>query len=127
MAVKKQRLVKVWNDGMFDFEQDFKGDLIKIPAGQHIIMDRFEGTEFKSKYYQPRFNKNGRQTEESMKRLRTEEHVRDETKKTPVDDFHCHVCDEDFKSLAGLKAHTRAKHLQSMEDEDARQELVSEG
>ena len=43
--------VKVWNDHTIDHVERFKGEVIKIPAGGHIIMDYIDAEDFKGQYF----------------------------------------------------------------------------
>lgn len=120
------RSVKVWNKNVFDHEEKFKGDVIKIPAGGFIKMDRNEAVEFKSQFKQPVFLKGGVPDKEHLKMIVLEP-IDDTIEEVTKDTFLCQKCGFEAGSNAGLKAHIRAKHLQSMENADARKELISEG
>lgn len=124
----KSRNVKVWNKNTFDHEEMFKGSLIKIPAGAYILMDRHEAVEFKSQFKQPVFLKGGVPDKQHLKMIVLEpidDTIKEEEKSN--DSFVCQKCNFEAGSHAGLKSHIRSKHLQSMEDADAREELISEG
>jgi hypothetical protein len=43
-------MVRVWNKNKFDYSEQFKNKMITVPAGQFIMMELFEATEFKGKY-----------------------------------------------------------------------------
>ena len=120
------REVKVWNKNTFDHEEKFKGQVIKIPANSFIVMDRHEAVEFKSQFKQPVFLKGGVPDKEHLKMIVLET-IDDTIKEEPKNDLVCQKCGFEASSAAGLKAHIRAKHLQAMEDADARKELIAEG
>ena len=123
----KNGTVKVHNLNTYDHEEKFKGQDIMIPAGGYILMNKFEAVEFKSQFKQPIFLKGGVPDPKSYKKLVLEP-IDDTINESQKDSKHiCQNCGFGAKSAAGLKAHVRANHLQSMEDQDKREELIKEG
>jgi hypothetical protein len=120
------REVKVWNRNAVDHEEKFKGQLIKIPAGEFIKMDRTEAAEFLSQFRQPVYNKGGVQEISSMKKLFIEyPDVEDlEEPKTKENEFLCHKCGFKAKTRASLSSHIKNNHLQALESDEARQEIL---
>lgn len=118
-------MVRVWNDNNHDHSEKFKGQEINIPAHGSIEMNRHEAVEFKSQFKAPVFLKGGIPDPAFKKMIRIEIPENDKIEETKASDEHlCQKCGFSAKSAAGLKAHVRANHLQSMEDEDARRELA---
>ena len=120
--------VKVWNNNIYDHEEKFKGQDILIPSGGFIVMNKFEAVEFKSQFKQPIFLKGGVPDPKSFKKITIE--LNDDTinkTNTKAPPHTCQNCGFGAKSTAGLKAHVRANHLQTMEDKAEREELIKEG
>ena len=65
-------LAKVWNDNKYDFVQDFKGEILKVPAGKYIEMDYFEAHSFVSFPYPMKKNGQGVDDPTHFKMLRVE-------------------------------------------------------
>lgn len=80
-------LVKVWNDNDLDFRQDYKGNVVFIPAKGFIEMDWDEAIAFKSYPYPMQFDGMGQQLKSSFKMIRVEG-KRDTS--TQVVMFRCH-------------------------------------
>jgi hypothetical protein len=117
--------VRVYNDNVFDHVEKFKGTMLKIPTKGFIEMDREDAVQFKSQFRAPIYDKGGIQTRESMKMIRLEKMGAEEVKQEP--EFVCQKCGFQAKSQAGLAAHIRANHVESMIDDDAKKELQAGG
>jgi hypothetical protein len=116
-------MVRVYNDNTVEHVETFKGQIYRIPPGGFITMETDEAVQFKSQFRTPVFDKGKNQTPESKKRLRLEE-IQNGAKTAPQqDEYLCHKCGFKAQNKAGLSAHTRANHLESMVDEDAKKEL----
>lgn len=119
--------VRVWNDNNYEHVEKFKGKELVIPAHGFIEMNRHEAVEFKSQFKAPVFLKGGVPDPKHKKMIRVEVVDNDKIEQTTAPDHLCQKCGFQAKSAAGLKAHIRAHHLQSLEDEDVRRELLQEG
>jgi hypothetical protein len=119
--------VRVWNDNVVEHREMYKGSEIRIPAGGYVEMDREEAVQFKSQFRTPVRDKAKIQTVESKKILRLEMVIngaeKAATPKAEKEKHICHKCGFEAQNKAGLSAHIRANHLESMVDEDARKEL----
>jgi hypothetical protein len=105
--------VRVYNDNKVKHVEKFKGDMIEIPAGEFLEMQRDEAVQFKSQFFPPIFDKAKNQTLESMKCIRLAP-LSGELEAKPEEPKHnCMKCGQDFKSLAGLNSHIRAKHAEA--------------
>lgn len=114
--------VRVWNDNILEHSEKFKGNRVSIPAGKFIVMPGSEAVEFKGQFFPPQI-KNGVHLPEGFKKIRLEE-IEAAVAAPEPETFICQKCAFSAKSNAGLAAHTRANHLDSMMDDDARKELV---
>ena len=66
------KLVKVWNDNIYPFKQDYKGEIIEIPAKGYIEMIWDEAIAFKSYPSPMAFDGMGQQDPKSFKMIRVE-------------------------------------------------------
>lgn len=126
--MKKPKMVKVWNKNILDYEENFKGQKIVIPAGKHIVMERAEAVEFKGKFRQPVYNKGGVQEISSLKKIVIEPIIEDEAdfvnEESSTPKHTCMKCGFNAPNAKQLAAHVRSNHLADMEDEKARKELI---
>jgi len=116
-------MVKVVNANQYEHRENFKGDMITIPAGGFVEMDREDAVLFKSQFTVPKFGKDKLQTPESYKMLRLIPIESDVPEPKKENEFTCMACGFEAKSNAGLSAHIRATHKSAMLDEDAKKEL----
>lgn len=117
--------VRVVNFNEVMHVENFKGDTLRIPAGGSIEMEEEDAILFKGNFRTPVKLKDGSQTLESMKKIRIEpilsaDSLKEEKKPDPN---VCHKCGFSAKSNAGLLAHIRANHIESMVDEDAKEAM----
>ena len=42
--------VKLWNDGPFDWEEEYKGEIYKIPKGGYIEVERSRAVKIQSQF-----------------------------------------------------------------------------
>lgn len=64
--------VKVWNDNVYDFKQEWRGEKIFIPAGQWVEMEDDFAHNFLCAYHPIEVDAGGNQKPQSFKRLRIE-------------------------------------------------------
>lgn len=121
-------LVRVYNDNIYEHREKFRGDMIIIPSGGFVEMDREDAVLFKSQFTPIIRDKGGRDDPRGFKKLRIEYEPKagaqvvdavaeDEQKRT------CQACGFVAKTAAGLSAHMRSNHLAQMVDADAREAL----
>lgn len=116
--------VRVYNDNKVEHVEVYKGETIRIAPGSYHEMDRDEAVQFKSQFRTPVFDKGKQQKPESKKVLRIEAIVNGAEKQKPAaDKYICMKCGFEAQNKAGLSAHIRANHIDSMVDEDAKKEL----
>lgn len=63
--------VKIWNDGPFDYQEEFQDNLISIPKGKFIEMPRAKAIKFLGSF-KP-FRRDGSTANQGIKKLRMEE------------------------------------------------------
>jgi hypothetical protein len=125
--------VKVWNDNVHDFEQDFKGVKIKIPAGKFVEMDFYDGSQFLQKFYPPVVDGMGRHDPRGFKMLRLDPPIPDFSKdKEDAEDeeFKCHSCGEKHDTWKSLEKHIINKHadvaVKNLDDVDNRAKTMKQ-
>ena len=99
--------VKVWNDGPVDWEEDFKGDMIRIPRGESVEMTRSRAVKFLSQFSGFEKVVNGA-TQSHPKMLRIEVDPEEEAK---MKDQPVRFTASDgtrFRTEQGLKNHEKA-------------------
>jgi len=110
--------VRVYNDNVFDHEEKFRGDIVKIPAKGFVEMEREDAVLFKSQFTSPKFGGDGVQEMESYKMIRLAP-IENQAPDVPVNSDHiCMVCGFEAKSKSGLLAHARAQHKEQMIDDE---------
>lgn len=119
--------VRVYNDNKFEHREKFRGDIIIIPPGEYVEMDKEDAVLFKSQFTPIIRNKGGRDDPKGFKMIRIEYNpevipVRDVVGEHTAS-LTCQACGFEAKTEAGLKVHIRASHASQMVDEDARQAL----
>ena len=105
-------MVKLWNDNKFSFEQEFKGEKIRIEAGGYVEMDYDDAVQFKSMYSPPQYDGGGNQLPESYKMIRVDGHAPHVLQESHV----CTCCGDKFATAAELTSHVDKNHLDQMED-----------
>ncbi len=67
----KEGYVEVWNDGPYDYKEEYQGSLIEIPRGKSIEMPRAKALHFLGQY-RP-FQISGHPSQQGLKALRIKE------------------------------------------------------
>ena len=62
--------VKLWNDGPFDWEEEYKGEIYKIPKGGYIEVERSRAVKIQSQF--SHFSREGNIRQQNPKMLRIE-------------------------------------------------------
>lgn len=114
--------VRVYNENVCEHVEAFKGQTICIPSKGYHEMEDEDAVLFLGQFKTPKFNKGGIQTQESKKMLRIEV-INGQEKAKEQDQHVCHKCGFVAKNQAGLLAHIRANHVESMIDDDAKKEM----
>jgi len=127
--------VRVVNKGSFEYRENYRGKMIIIPSGKHILMEYDDAVNFLGTMANYKRDKHGMQMPGSEKNL----HIPDDDKirirelkagnkvstdKEPV--YVCHACSKEFKSKPALMKHIKASHTEIMADDEARKELLDD-
>ena len=107
MSAKK---VKVWNDNTVDLEEEFKGQKIKIPAGDFIEMGRSQAVQFKGQYKPMKIDGMKQQTKASMKILRLEPLKGKGSSKPDKKEWVCQIDGHVCRTEQGLKTYMKKNY-----------------
>lgn len=117
-------LVKVVNDNVYPYRENFRGKEIYIGPKQSIEMDVNEANLFLGTMPgNIRRLANGEQDPETFKRLRIETGGAKVTAQAPK--FKCMADGKEFNSQAELDAYIAETHVDTMVDEDAKEKVVA--
>jgi hypothetical protein len=120
--------VRVYNDNKYEHREKFRGDIIVIPPGEYVEMNREDAVLFKSQFTPVIRNKGGADDPAGFKMLRIDYNpdaagaVKDVVAEHEADNT-CMSCGFIAKSKTGLASHIRANHTAQMVDDDAREAI----
>ena len=113
--------VKVWNDNTHPYEEDFKGEIIKIGPKGFIEMDFEDATDFKSAMGNGmQVGNDGVQTPESYKMIRIER--RGAAPRVELG-HKCMSCSKSYESPEMLDLHVTQNHKLELTDSKVGDEL----
>jgi hypothetical protein len=119
--------VRVYNDNKYEHREKFRGEIIIIPPGEFVEMNRDDAVLFKSQFTPVIRNKGGRDDPAGFKMLRIEKDLGAPTVKDVVAEHEaentCMSCGFVAKSKTGLQSHIRANHASQMVDSEAREAI----
>lgn len=110
------RKAKVWNDSNAVWKENFKGDILEIPAHGSIDMEFYDAHEFKSQFYPVRVTGDGGPDERDFKRIRVEAYPEEKGKTDEKPTHICQACAYGAMSREDLEAHIDERHLDTLED-----------
>lgn len=110
---------KVWNDHTEDHVEEFKGEMIRIPAKGHIEMYWSDAEQFKGQYTPIIRDGMGRDLKPKMVRLEKIDAVAQAEKAKLV----CPMDGRSFDTQDALDAHIAEKHVDQMLDEEAQKKF----
>lgn len=114
--------VKIWNDNVHPYKEQFQDELIEIPAKKFIVMEEKKAVRFRGTYCSPVLDHDGNPMPESFKMLRLE-HVDASAPEKEEMKFLCHACGSDeFQSQKALDAHIDASHTEIQADTEYKEE-----
>lgn len=119
--------VKVWNDNVHPYIEEFKGTKYKIPALKYILMDADEANLFRGSFNSPKMDGDGKQTADSFKMIRIEvlPDGAGEAEHAPIT-HSCNVCMIEVDTPEELIEHSKKEHAHLMiQDDEAETDLKS--
>jgi hypothetical protein len=116
---------KVVNDNVHPFRQEFKEQMISIPAGGSISMDRDDAVIFLGSFFPPKKDGNDQPDPKFFKKLRIVDLVG-----TPSDiveeSFVCQKCRHKASSKEELDQHIDEMHLEDLADTEFKEQREEE-
>ncbi len=107
--------VRVYNDNVHAFKQDWRDQKIEIPPKSFIMMEESEAYDFRGTYSPMMKDKHGQPDPKYFKMIRIEQGaVQSEVK---VDPLVCMKCSYKSSSTKDLDEHINANHLDSLADQ----------
>lgn len=107
-------LVKVRNLNVHPFSQKFRGDTLRIAAGDYIEMDEEDAVQFLGQFYPFKLDNKGNHMPEHFKMLRIEKDPGQIVKDHVTNKFMCPACKEQTSSYVELEAHMRLSHSDNL-------------
>ena len=112
-------MTRITNLNSYVYEENFKGEYIKIEPGESIFMDPGEAIIFKGTIsdINPIRKDDGVQHPKTLKYLKFESPAEVEKKKK-LDKYRCNVCGKDMGNKKALDNHIEAdhSHLEKLEE-----------
>ena len=109
-------LVKVWNDNVFPYKENFKDEKIFINAKDFIEMENDDAVLFKGTFCSPSKDAGGGFKPETFKMIRIEQ-VKKPVARTSF--FKCQACGKELGSAVELDKHITKEHSDILiEDEE---------
>lgn len=114
--------VKVWNDNIYEYKENFRDSLIVIPSKQFIMMDHDEAQTFRSTFNGFMKDVDGAPDPKGFKKIRIEvpnggKFLSDKNK---INELKCIVCGYLASSKEDLLEHINANHEnERLKDEEA--------
>ena len=114
--------VRVYNDNVHPYQEEFKGETVKIPSKGSIEMEFYDAHEFLGSFNAPKLDYDGNPTAASYKMLRIE--TGGALPEIEVVKNVCVACAYKASSEKDLEEHAKASHAhQVLVDEIAEKEL----
>lgn len=114
--------VKVWNDDVKDYSEEFNGKMITIPAGEYVVMERGDAVTFMGKYkpisIDPRTGKHM-----GFKKLRRE-FVEEDTPLAESKKHTCMIDGQEFTNEEELIKHVKDNHMDKIVDKKSKEEFT---
>lgn len=116
---------QVVNDNVHPFVQEFKEQMIRIPAGGHVEMDQDDAVQFMGMFYPPKKDGNDQPDPRFFKKLRIVP-VKGGQSAPAQETFVCQKCKHVANSKEDLSAHIDENHLDDLADADFKEEHIAE-
>jgi len=114
---------KVWNDNIYPYTENFKGDVITIEPNSFIEMDYDEAVMFRGTFSSIIRDADGQPTQQSWKKIRVEPLGNPVDNVIKSDPNKCLACGKVLGSQAELAQHIFNEHP-AMLDPESRSEAV---
>lgn len=121
--------VKVWNDNIYDYTEEFRDQTIKIPAGKYILMEEGEAKLFKGSFNSPILDHDDMPDPRGYKKIRIERDgaiadLQEEAEVSKV--YVCQADGSEFTSKEELDEYVKDNfaHL-IVKDEEAERQMAA--
>lgn len=112
---------KVYNDNKVVWKEEFRGEMLEIPAGGSIEMEYFDAYQFRGQFKAPRKDYDGGFLPESQKMIRVEPL---DAPSPELEQHTCVVCKFKAGGEKVLKAHVEEAHAHlAVTDDEAEKEI----
>jgi uncharacterized C2H2 Zn-finger protein len=114
--------VRVYNDNVYPYRENFRGNQIDIPPGGYIDMDYYEAIDFRGTYCPIKTDGGGKPLAESFKLIRIvqPENFQAEDAKRNI----CNSCGKSFPNAKDLEDHINENHINEMIDDKEREKRL---
>lgn len=117
-------MVKVWNDNVHPYRENFREQEIVIPAKSFIKMEAGEALLFRGTFAPIKVDGDGNPIPEGYKMIRIEEIKGEETEAPKVNPLICQACAYEAASEKDLNEHAQSLHKDAvLVDEEAEEAL----
>lgn len=117
--------VKVWNDNVHPYNEEFRDQKISIPPKGFIVMDKDEAETFQGTYAPMKKDGDGNDIPEGYKMIRIEALSAEDLAPKESPKFTCMIDGKSFDTQAELNAHMKANYsdLKPIVDEAAEEAI----
>lgn len=118
--------VKVWNDNIYTFKQEWRENMIEIPAKSFVMMEEEDAYNFRGTYYPRKLDAGGTQVPQSYKMIRIEkgQNAPVMAVKTTID---CPACRQSFNSQMEYDKHAVNDHYAELDDREEAVAAIAKG
>lgn len=116
--------VKVWNDNVHDYKENFRGVEVFIKAKSFVEMEEMEAIKFRGNFSPVEVDHDGQPLPRSYKMIRIEK-IGD-GQLTEEKGFPCMACGKSYESEKVLNAHIEEKHSELWADQDFKEKKTKE-
>lgn len=117
-------MVKVWNDNVHPYKEQFRDQLIQIPPKKFILMEAGDAHLFKGTFAPIKLDADENPIPEGYKMIRIEESGADVIEMPKVNELLCQACKYEGSSAGDLSEHIKSTHKDvAAVDEEAEQEI----
>lgn len=114
---------RIWNDWTQEHVEDFRGDMVRIPAKGFIVMSWPDAVQFRGQYTPIIRDGLGKDLKPKMIRV---EKIDAGAPEYAAQKFVCQVDGREFNTQAELDSYIAANHTERMVDDEARKKFQNQ-
>jgi hypothetical protein len=107
---------KVWNDNVYPYSENFKGDPISIPSKDFILMEEDDAIAFRGSFVSPKKDEGGTPMPQGYKMIRLEKYDGVTAEKAKPVEHVCMACKYKATSEKDLLEHSKVTHSEITAD-----------